>query len=61
MYKQEVEKYAVNGKITVQYIGSGVSLRVQGMTFPRGEDTRLSLTKLDRLKKKDWKVLEIVK
>lgn len=60
MNKKEVEEYAVDGKITVRYIGDGVSLKVKGMTFPQGEDTRLSLTKLDRLKKSQWAMLEVV-
>ena len=61
MNKQEAEIYAVNGKVNVIYTGMEKSLSVEGMFFPQGETVRLSLTKLDRLKKQHWKVLEVVK
>ena len=60
MNKQEAEKYAVNGKVNVVYTGMRKKLSVHGMLFPYGETVRLSLTKLDRLKK-HLKELEVVK
>jgi len=60
MNKQEAEKYAVNGKVNVVYIGMRKKLSVHGMLFPYGEMVRLDLTKLDRLKK-HLKELEVVK
>ena len=61
MNKQEAEIYAVNGKVTVTYTGMKKSLSIEGMFFPQDEPVRLSLTKLDRLKKQHWKALEVVK
>ena len=60
MNKQEAEKYAVNGKVNVVYVGMKKKLSVHGMLFPYGETVRLSLTKLDRLKRY-LKELEVVK
>jgi hypothetical protein len=61
MDKKEAEKYAINGKVTVVYKGTTDHLFVAGMMFPYGEPTRLSLTKIDRLKKIHLNSLEVVK